>query len=319
LTYRPVLITGVSPTGVGEGTAIAIASQNPTTLILASRTKSKLDAVVSKILSSYPNTNIKTVPLDLSSQKSIREAATEINKLVSRLDILINNAGAVVQNRAWTAEHIELQFGTNHIGPFLLTNLLLPLLQTASKSSSTPGRTRIINLTSAGHRLSPLRFSDYNFEKPHEALPEAEKPFSPLPPSFARCDDTGYPCFIAYGQSKTANILFTVYLQEHLKAAGIASYALHPGNVSTDLSRNLDEEGTQAILRTGSYWKTPDEGAATTLVAGLDPKLDNMSAGLYLDNCQFAEVAPFASDQVAAEKLWRLSEELVGEKFALAR
>lgn len=169
---------------------------------------------------------MKLVSLDLSSQDAIRKAANEINNIVDKLDILINNAAVVVLSRQWTPEKIELQFGTNHIGPFLLTNLLLPMLLKAARSSKA-GSTRIVNVSSHGHRLSPIRFHDWNFEG-HQ-IPSEEEPFSPLPPAFAKKAEDGYPGFIAYGQSKTANILFTAYLQEHLKCHGITSYSLHPG------------------------------------------------------------------------------------------
>lgn len=169
---------------------------------------------------------MKIVSLDLSSQGSIRKVAAEISSTVDKLDILINNAGLVVLSRQWTSEKIELQFGTNHIGPFLLTNLLLPLMLKAAKSSK-PGSTRIINVSSHGHRLSPIRFHDWNFEG-HE-IPDEEQPFSQLSGPFGKHTEDGYPGFIAYGQSKMANVLFTVYLQEHLRSKGIMSYALHPG------------------------------------------------------------------------------------------
>jgi NAD(P)-dependent dehydrogenase (short-subunit alcohol dehydrogenase family) len=147
--------------------------------------------------------------------------------LTGTLDILVNNAGIVVYTREKTEEGIEWQFGTNHIGPFLFTNLLLPLLQKAA-DKATPGSTRIVNLSSAGHRLSPIRFSDYNLEgKP---IPPEEDHFKPLSPAFARTTEDGYNGIVAYAQSKTANVLFTLYLQEHLRSRGISSYVLHPGS-----------------------------------------------------------------------------------------
>lgn len=220
------MITGVGPNGVGEGTAVAFASQSPGVLILASRTKSKLEEVASQISSSYPDVIVKLVSLDLSSQESVRHAAAEISSTVSTLDILVNNAGAVVPTRQWTAEKIELQFGTNHIGPFLLTNLLLPQLLAAARTRR-PGATRIVNVASHGHRLSPVRFHDWNFEA--RAVPPEEEPRAPRASPFGRAADDGYPGMLAYAQSKTANILFTVSLREALQARGIAAYCLHPG------------------------------------------------------------------------------------------
>lgn len=223
---QTVLVTGVSPKGIGAATALAFASQEPDLLILASRTRSKLEAVGDQIKTQYPNTRVELVTLDLSSQQSIRQAVTEINLLTSKLDILINNAAVNAQARQFTPEGLEMTFGTNHIGTFLFTNLLLPLLLNAAKAGAG---TRIITLSSAGHRLSPIRFSDYNFEG--KEVPPEEDHFKPLPGSFARCTEDGYNGMVTYGQSKTANILFTLYLQSHLAEQGVGAYTLHPGSM----------------------------------------------------------------------------------------
>ncbi|KAI0832291.1 retinol dehydrogenase 13 [Hypoxylon sp. FL0890] len=310
---RNVLITGVAPDGVGEGTAIAFASQNPAILILASRTKQKLDTVAESVRESYPGIDVRVVTIDLASQASIRDAASEVSGMISRLDILVNNAGATYNSRHWTAEGIEMQFGANHIGPFLFTRLLFPLLSEAAKQSP-PGATRIINLSSHGHRLSTIRFHDYNIE--NKEVPQGEKPFSPLPSTFARVQDDGYMPTIAYAQSKTANILFTLYLQEHLQKKGIMSYAVHPGGVSSNLGRDHDEEMADAIAKTSKFWKNVDQGASTTLVAALDPAL-NTPGGLYLADCQYFPSADYTKELDVAERLWHLSEDLIGEKFIL--
>ncbi|TVY65565.1 Short-chain dehydrogenase TIC 32-chloroplastic-like protein [Lachnellula suecica] len=243
-----------------------------------------------------------TVEINLASQASIRKAAEEIKALTPKLDVIINNAGINVLTHEYTAEGIELHFGTNHIGLFLLTNLLL-------KAFPKP---RVVNLTSAGHRLSPIRFSDYNFTK--KDVPEAEQPPPGLPAQFFE-GGGAYSGFVAYGQSKTANILFSVSLQRR----GIASYAVHPGSIWTGLSRNLDEKGLGVIKGTATTWKNGDQGAATALVAAFDPGLDGTKGNeVYMADCQLAEAAPHAVDAEMAERLWGLSEELVGEKFALS-
>ncbi|KAI1413883.1 retinol dehydrogenase 13 [Hypoxylon sp. FL1857] len=310
---RNILITGVAPEGVGEGTAFAFASQKPAILILASRTKQKLDTVAESIRAKYPGIDVRVVTVDLASHASVRNAASEVSGMISKLDILVNNAGATYNSRRWTAEGIEMQFGANHIGPFLFTKLLFPLLDEAAKQS-TAGATRIINLSSHGHRLSTIRFHDYNIE--NKEVPPEEQPFSPLPPTFARVQKDGYMPTIAYAQSKTANILFTLYLQEHLQEKGITSYAVHPGGVSSNLGRDHDEEMADAIAKTSKFWKNVDQGASTTLVAALDPAL-NAPGGLYLADCQFFPSADHAKDRSIAERLWRLSEDLIGEKFTL--
>jgi NAD(P)-dependent dehydrogenase (short-subunit alcohol dehydrogenase family) len=228
------VVTGVAPTSVGEGTAIAFASQKPANLILVSRTQGKLEEVADFIRSSYPDVNVQTIVMDLASHDSIRRVATEIAALVSTLDILVNNAGVTCRLRQFTLEGIELQFGVNHIGPFLLTKLLFPLLKKKAAESPKRGEVRIVNVSSHGHRLSPVRFHDYNMLNDGE-IPVEERPISSLPPVFAKAQADGYLSTVAYAQSKTANILFTLYLQQHAKESGIMSYALHPGGTCSYL------------------------------------------------------------------------------------
>ncbi|GKT69149.1 short-chain dehydrogenase/reductase family oxidoreductase [Colletotrichum tofieldiae] len=229
---RNVVLTGIAPNGVGEATALAFASQDPGILILVSRTAEKLKRTAEMIMKLYPRVNVNTMVMDLSSQAAIRKTAEEITQSVNKIDILINNAGVNSHHHKWTEEKIEYQFGVNHLGPFLLTNLLMPLILKAAEES-TPGATRIITLTSLAHRLSPVRFTDYNFEgKP---LIKEEEPFAhlpptfTLPPAFCRETDPGYVPMVAYAQSKTASILFTRYLKDHLSLAGVTSVAVNPG------------------------------------------------------------------------------------------
>lgn len=226
LTVFLVLITGVSPESIGSSTALSVASQSPGLLILASRTPSKLEAVLKSINDAYSDVTVKTVLLDLMSQESVKNAAAEVSKLTNRLDVIINNAAIMTQNRLWTKEGIEGQFGANHIGHFLFVNLLLPQLLTASKSN-VPGSTRVVNLTSLGHRLSPIRFSDYNLTGME--VPQEEKSPVTLPPVFAKTSKDGYNGYIAYGQAKSANVLFSVELNKRLNGKGIMSYSVHPG------------------------------------------------------------------------------------------
>ncbi|KAI1276821.1 NAD(P)-binding protein [Xylaria sp. FL0933] len=310
---RNIIVTGVAPQGVGEGTAIAFASQEPENLILLSRSKDKMEAIANIIHTSYPGVRVRTIMVDLASQDSIRNAASEVKTTISTLDILVNNAGCTHRLRQWTAEGIEMQFGVNHIGNFLLTKLLFPLLKAAAKQSP-PGTTRVINLSSHGHRLSPIRFHDYNME--NKDIPLAEHPTSSMPPAFAKASEDGYLSTIAYSQSKTANILFTLYLQDHAEASGIMSYAVHPGGVISNLGREHEEDVAKTIAATSNYWKNSDEGASTSLVAALDPSLDE-SRGLYLADCQFSTCADHAKDRDVAQQLWQLSEELVGSRFIL--
>ncbi|KAL9113827.1 MAG: hypothetical protein Q9227_001961 [Pyrenula ochraceoflavens] len=220
---KTVVVTGVSPQSLGAATATSIAAHDPEVLLFVSMTKEKMESVATEIKTRF-HVHIYTVTVDLSSQKSVQQAAAEIDSLVDHIDILINSAAVVMPHHWFTEDGIELQFGTNHIGPFLLTNLLMGKLRSAATRSPT-GCTRIVNLTSLGHRLSPIRFSDYNFN--HSEVPDDEK-HAPMSETFF-VPGSAYSGFIAYGQCKTANILFSLYLKAHLAKAGIVSYAVHPG------------------------------------------------------------------------------------------
>ncbi|GME48289.1 Short-chain dehydrogenase/reductase SDR [Neofusicoccum parvum] len=312
---RYVLITGVSRNSLGEASALAIAAHDPALLILASRTQSKVDEVADEIQSIRPTTPVKTVLLDLLSQDSVRRAAAEISTAVPRLDVLINNAGMVTQTRHLSPEGVEAQFATNHLGPFLLTNLLAPKLLAAASADGDggPGATRVVNVSSMGLRLSPVRFHDYNLEGLEVPAEERGPPDDALPPAFT-ADVDGYRGFAAYGQSKTANVLFAVGLTARLRAKGVVAYGLHPGSIWTNLSRDLNKDGYAAIEGTATDWKSPDEGASTIVVAAFDPAL-NEPAGSFLSDCQYYEPPSYATDAEIAERLWALSEELVRESF----
>lgn len=321
-----VVITGVSPSGIGSATAIAVASQGPATLVLASRTRSKVEEVASGIKEKYPNVPVKAVILDLSSLDSVRQAAAEISDGLDHVDVLINNAGISLQTRdpvvTANGTTVDLQLYTNHVGPFLFTELLLPRLLSAG-ASATKGGPRIVNLSSHGHRLSPIRFSDFALEKElYEGVPEAERPPVGANPAFLQTKD-GFPGFVAYGQSKAANILHAVELTKRLavKQANVFAVSVHPGTIDTGLMRSLDDTGKQTMVGTapGGVCKTFDQGAATTLVAAFDPLLSALVSEredkcLYLADCQVAndKMGAHAADAVAAEKLWRETEGMLG-------
>jgi NAD(P)-dependent dehydrogenase (short-subunit alcohol dehydrogenase family) len=163
----------------------------------------------------------------------VRAAAADINGRISKLDLLINNAGIMaIPTRTLSEDGIELQFATNHIGHFLFTNLVLDNLRAAAKSSAaTPGATRVVMVSSNGHRFSPVRFHDWNFEGksvPPEEEPgvQAMKDRGMEPPSM----ESGYDKYVAYGQSKAANILFALHLRNNLAKEGIQAVGVHPGS-----------------------------------------------------------------------------------------
>lgn len=196
---------------------------------------------------------------------------------------------------------IEIQFATDHLGHFLLTSLLLPKILSAS-----PGA-RIVNVSSGGHYVGPVRFDDYNFD-----------------------DGKDYDGWSAYGQAKTANILFSRSLAEKLGSKGVFSYSLHPGSIATtSLGVHVDDwavsyanlqaatlKNTGRPLGQMAALKTSEQGSATQLIAALDPQYENVN-GAYFDDSVPAEPAEHARSLEDAEKLWKLSEQLVGEKFVV--
>ncbi|TLS23289.1 uncharacterized protein PpBr36_06151 [Pyricularia pennisetigena] len=323
---KNVVITGVSPEGIGSATALAVASQAPRHLILASRTASKLDEVISDINQKYPGVKTLPVRLDLGSVDSIREAANKIESLLvgEGINVLINNAGVTDKIRApITAPdgtRLDKQFFVNHLGTFLLTHLLTPLLQKAAAEAPS-GATRVVNLSSHGHRISPIRFSDYALDKyaSGEDIPEAERTHPETPAFFLQgMGDEGFPGFVAYGQSKTANILHATELSRRLKGSGIVAFSVHPGLIETALERNLDKEPSDMLKEMAAdEWKTLDGGAATTLVAAFDPELGQVDVGGevigYLSDCQLSDqlVHDHAKDPAIARRLWEESERML--------
>ena len=227
-----VVITGVSPKSLGGKVAEIVARHEPSRLILASRSLQNLQSVAQSISTLQPSLKPDLVETDLASFASIRKAAGVISGLTNEVHLLINTAAVCSTEKRVTEDGFEMQLGVTHLGHFLLTDLLLPQLKAAAKDTSLPaGSVRIINVSSHGHRLSPIRFHDYNFDG--HAIPPEEQPLSTLPKHFLTSAEKKYSVWLAYGQSKTANIMHTMMLNRQLGEYGIRSYALHPGCKST--------------------------------------------------------------------------------------
>ena len=253
-----------------------------------------------------------------------------------------------IPERTLSPEGLEMQFATNHIGHFLFTNLILDKIIAAAKSAPR-GFVRIINVSSRGVVYSPIRFSDINFEKKAAELPETETPNSEtlnqIHTMYGSSENQAYIPMVAYGQSKTANVLLALGLSERLyEKHGILSLGLHPGGILTELARYQDPEKMKAAIenfkKQGLYFKTLGQGASTTLTAVLDPKLSlpvkngagkgefhrkiaNTAGeewegkGAYLSDCQIDGGVPlWVTSWAEAERLWARSEEIVGQKFA---
>ncbi|RAK99431.1 NAD(P)-binding protein [Aspergillus ibericus CBS 121593] len=292
-----VLMTGVSPGSIGAHAALHLSRHRPALLVLAGRTLSALQATEHAIKSETPDANTRLLILDLSSQESVRKAAAEVSEYPEGIDRIINSAGVMAAPYGLTREGVEMQFGINHIGHFLLTNLILPELMRKS------GRVRVVNVSSLGHKRGPVRFEDPGFHN-------------------GKC----YDKWQAYGQSKTANILFSVSLAEKLGGKGVESFSLYPGRIVTGIGRHLKPEEwvkTGWKHEDGSIvddpklnWRTPTQAAATLIVAAYDRTISDKN-GSYMVNNQVNndEAAGYALDPDNAERLWKLSEEIVGQKF----
>ena len=295
---RTVFITGAY-SGLGHETARAMGAKGAN-LILSGRDGAKLEAAAKEI-AQETGASVETLVCDLASLDSIRAAGKESNARFDTIDLLINNAGVMACPLDRTADGFELQFGTNHLGHFLLTNLLIPLLEKGD-------RPRIVNLSSRGHHLDRVHFDDLNYV------------------------EREYDKWEAYGQSKTANILFTVALEERLADKGIHAYAVHPGGIMTNLGRHLQPDDLANLRKRmesnagdkGMTFKSIPQGAATTCWVATAEELEG-SGGLYAEDCAIADqsdtdptggVRSYALDRDAAERLWTASEELVGATFA---
>ena len=321
---RTILITGVSPNGLGASTAEALAAYEPALLILTGRTKSKVQAVIESLTKTYPAGNFRFLELDLSSLEAVKAAAEEVNAYpdVPKIDIVICNAGVMwLPQRELSRDGFEMQFATNHLGHFLFVNLIMGKVIAAAKTSA-PGAVRIINVSSLGAQFSPVRFSDINFTKPQEEVPEGERANLELMRAYGMPAEGIYNPITAYGQSKTANSLFSFELTRRLfDRYKIKSFTLHPGGILTDLWRHTDNDLVQQLVAgqeaVGGF-KTLNQGCSTTLVAALDPNLletTSSGANLFLDDCKFIDIVPWAKDAESAAKLWQLSESFVGQEF----
>jgi NAD(P)-dependent dehydrogenase (short-subunit alcohol dehydrogenase family) len=239
---------------------------------------------------------LETVRLDLASLASVRAAAAQILASTPKLKLLINNAGTMATPLGQTEDGFETQSGTNHLGHFLFTTLLMPALIAAAPA-------RVVALSSSGHRRSDVHLEDPNFR------------------------ERAYEKWNAYGQSKTANSLFAVELTRRYQGQGVTANAVHPGGIMTNLQRFLPREEQLAMGwmdeqgNLNPAFKTPEQGAATSVWAAVGSELEGLG-GLYLEDVgealpfdpanPFTGYMPYARDPQTAQKLWTLSEELVG-------
>jgi NAD(P)-dependent dehydrogenase (short-subunit alcohol dehydrogenase family) len=300
LSGKRVLVTGVSA-GLGVETARALAAHGAE-VIGAARDLSKAQGATEQVRAQAARGgSLHLVQLDLASLDSVRRCADGLLAAGEPFDVIIANAGVMACPKGSTVDGFETQFGTNHLGHFVLVNRIASLLRPGS---------RLVNLSSAGHRYADVNLEDPNFEH----SPYAE--------------------FTAYGRSKTANVLFAVEFDRRHKASGVRATAVHPGGIQTELGRYMTREVMERLIAEINAnqpkgappfsWKSIPQGAATSLWAACVADAQAIG-GRYCEDCHVAEVVsvpglrggvqPYALDPQRAQALWQKSEEWVGERF----
>jgi NAD(P)-dependent dehydrogenase (short-subunit alcohol dehydrogenase family) len=278
MNEKVCLITGAT-SGIGEVTARVLAEMGAT-VVVAARNRRKAERTVAEIRERAGHDRVDYLLADFASQVEIRRLAADFREQYERLDVLVNNAGAVSLLRQETEEGIEITFAVNHLGYFLLTNLLLDVLKESSPA-------RIINVSSAAHHSARLDFD--NLQLQH-----------------------GYGGMKAYGLSKLANILFTIELARRLEGSGVTANSVHPGWVATNIgANNIPWVGglLKGIINLTA--DSPEKGAKTNIYLAASAEAEGIS-GKYFVNCKAARPSAAARDEEAARRLWEMSAELVG-------
>ncbi|XP_047013850.1 retinol dehydrogenase 13 [Ictalurus punctatus] len=282
LSGKTVLITGAN-TGIGKETAQDMARRGAR-VVMACRDLRRADMAVQEIRRATGNGNVVIRHLNLASLYSIHEFAKEFLATEERLDILINNAGVMMCPKWITEDGFETQLAVNHLGHFLLTNLLLGILKSSAPS-------RVVNVSCIAHVGGKIHIDDLFFDK---------RPYNSLD---------------SYRQSKLANVLFSKELAQRMKGTGMTSYSLHPGVIHTELGRHVKSQYPllSSVQSPVSFLltKTPWQGAQTSIYCAVTEGLEDKS-GCYFSDCAEKEPAPEAKDDEVAQRLWDESARLVG-------
>ena len=296
LAGKRALVTGAS-SGLGVETVRTLAGAGAA-VVMSARDAQKLTAARDEVLQQLPDAQLDMLIMDLADLESVRAAADQALQKYSQINLLINNAGVMACPLMRTAQGFEMQFGTNHLGHFLFTCLLVPALIAGAPA-------RVVNLSSAGHKFANINLEDPNYR------------------------ERDYEKWQAYGESKTANALFSVGLDARLRAQGVRALAVHPGVIMTELSRHMEEADFLTLSERSPsgeelVFKSLEQGAATSVWAATSAQLAD-EGGIYLENCEIATnsvqggntgVESYALDSAAAEQLWTLSEGFVGQSFS---
>ena len=275
---KTAVITGAN-SGMGKASARMLAEKGYHVLMLV-RNRERGEEALLELQKEFPE-RFNMILCNLSDSESVREAADTITREYGSVDLLINNAGVITTRRELTKDGLEMQFAVNHVGHFLLTMELLPMMHKGS---------RIIQVASGAHKWGGIHFEDLTLEK-------------------------NFRPFKAYGQSKLANVLFAEALSRRLLPYEITVNCCHPGAVGTNMGVNRETgfgSGIMKLLK--PFFRTPEEGADTAIFLATDPSVENIS-GKYFYNRKPAAVSKRGKNKVLSEKLWRWSEEFTGASF----
>ena len=271
------LVTGAT-SGIGQVTARALAQQGARVIVVG-RNQEKCSATVSQIQQQTGNRAVEYLLADLSSQSAVRQLAQEFKSRCRQLHVLVNNAGAVFFQRQATVDGIEMTLGLNHLSYFLLTHLLLDVIQ-----ASAPAR--IVNVASRAHERAHIHFDDLQGQRSYNAMR-------------------------AYGQSKLGNVLFTYELARRLTGTRVTANALHPGVVGTGFAANNGSLVRLGLRLFHLFTISPEQGAQTNIYLATSPEVEGITGKYFVDS-QAVPSSPMSYDTAVAGRLWRVSGEMTG-------
>ena len=274
---RTIVVTGAT-SGIGRATALGLAKLD-SRLILVGRDAGRAEETSAAIRGATGRKDVEIVLGDFASQTDVRRVADELLARTQAIHVLVNNAGVTMLKRTTTPDGLETTFAVNHLGYFLLTGLLLPRLRAGAPA-------RIVNVASDAHRFGKLDLGDLQNEK-------------------------GFAAMRVYGQSKTANILFTRELARRLEGTGVTVNALHPGAVATRLGRGNGPLFDLLQRAVGIFMRSPERGAETSIHLASAPELERVTGRYFVDKRE-KQPSPHATDDATARRLWEISEKLTG-------